>query len=251
MDLCATSFSPVIQGSTEGCQLLGEVSQVTITQSIMLFGALAKQSRNYHANVLLSQLQTGIRLAHKGKALAAAEALHSNCHYYKIYCDGSGFEKKIGASTLLYIGNRLSKTLHFHLGPEDKHTVYEAESVSLLMGLHMLKNVSLQMRGIVLLGLDSQALSRSLGNQSAHPGQYLIDEIHTYAECLQAKQDGIINAAEKRASLLNRESWKGRTRGVIDLQLHWIPAHSDFKPNERADEEAKCAVQSLSSDATV
>ena len=117
------------------------------------------------------------------------------------------------------------------------------------MGLHMLKNVGVQMYGTVLLGSDSQALSKALGNQSAHPGQYLIDEIHTYAECLQAKQDGIINAAEKRASLCSGESWKGRTRGVIDLQLHWAPAHSNFEPNERADEEAKCAAQGLSSKA--
>ena len=99
------------------------------------------------------------------------------------------------------------------------------------------------------MGLDSQALSSALGNQSAHPGQYLIDKIHTIAEHLQAKQDGIINAAEKRAFLLSRESWKGGARGVIDLQLHWIPAHSDFEPNERADEKAKHAVQGLSSDA--
>ena len=127
-----------------------------------------------------------VRLADKDKALEAAEALHSSCRY-KIYCDGSGFEKKIGTSVLLYIGNRLSKTLHFHLGPEDKHTIYEAESVGLLMGLHMLNNASLQMRGMVLLGSDSQALSRAFGNQSAHLGQYLIDEIPTTAECLQVK----------------------------------------------------------------
>ena len=189
-----------------------------------------------------------IRLEDKDKALEAAEALHSSCRY-KIYCDGSGLEKKIGALALLYIGNRLSKTLHFHLGSEDKHTVYEAESVGLLMGLHMLNNVSLQLHGTVLLGSDSQALSRALGNQSAHPGQYLIDEIHTMAEHLQVKQDGIINAAEKRASVRSGENWKGRKRGVIDLQLHWIPAHSDFEPNERADEEAKRAAQGLSSDA--
>ena len=189
-----------------------------------------------------------IRLADKDKALEAAEALHSECRY-KIYCDGSGYEKKIGAAALLYIGNRLSRTLHFHLGSEDKHTVYEAESVGLLMGLHMLKNMGAQMYGTVLLGSDSQALSKALRNQSTHPGQYLIDEIHTYAERLQAKQDGIINAADKRASLRRGESWKGRTRGVIDLQLHWVPAHSDFEPNERADEEAKRAAQGLSSEA--
>ena len=49
--------------------------------------------------------------------------------------------------------------------------------------------------------------------------------------------------------MLNGEQWKGRTRHVIDLQLHWVSAHSDFEPNERADKEAKRAAQGASSDA--
>jgi hypothetical protein len=36
---------------------------------------------------------------------------------------------------------------------------------------------------------------------------------------------------------------------VIDLQICWVPGHQDFEPNERADEEAKKAAQSDSSDA--
>ena len=41
----------------------------------------------------------------------------------------------------------------------------------------------------------------------------------------------------------------GRKRGVIDLQIHWVPGHCDFEPNERADEEAKKAAKGDSSDA--
>ncbi|KIM83300.1 hypothetical protein PILCRDRAFT_88152 [Piloderma croceum F 1598] len=41
--------------------------------------------------------------------------------------------------------------------------------------------------------------------------------------------------------------WKGQKRGVVDVQLHWIPAHLGFGPNERADEEAKLAAQGNSS----
>ena len=168
---------------------------------------------------------------------------------YKIYCDGSGFKKKIGASTLLYTGNQLTKTLHFHLGSEDKHTVYEAESVGLLMGLHLLKGLKVQMRSLVILGSDSQALNKALNNQNSHPGQYLIDEIHNSAEQLHSHQDSLINAGEKRAAYRAGRTWKGRIRNVINLQLHWIPSHSDFEPNEKADEEAKLASQGRSSDA--
>ena len=85
------------------------------------------------------------------------------------------------------------------------------------MGLHMLKSLNAQLHGTVLLELDSQALSRVLENQLSHPGQYLVDKVHTCAEQLQAKQDGLLNAAEKRASLLNGEMQKGWTRDVIDL----------------------------------
>jgi ribonuclease HI len=184
----------------------------------------------------------------KEVALQAAEKNHTKCKY-KIYCDGSGFKNEIGASALLYTGNQLTKTLHFHLGSEDKHTVYEAESVGLLMGIHLLKGLNVQMRRSVALGSDSQALNRALSNQNSHPGQYLIDEIHNSAEQLHSHQDSLFNADEKRAARRAGKTWKGRTHNVINLQLHWIPSHSDFEPNERADEEAKLASQGKSSDA--
>ena len=43
-------------------------------------------------------------------------------------------------------------------------------------------------------------------------------------------------------------NWVGRKRGVIDLQVYWVLGHQDFKPNERADEEAKKAVKGDTSD---
>lgn len=39
------------------------------------------------------------------------------------------------------------------------------------------------------------------------------------------------------------ERWQGDTKDVIDLQIHWVPGHKGFKPNERADEVAKLAAQ--------
>ena len=38
-------------------------------------------------------------------------------------------------------------------------------------------------------------------------------------------------------------------KGVIDLQVHWVPGHSEFVPNEKADDEAKKAAQGNSSNA--
>jgi hypothetical protein len=45
------------------------------------------------------------------------------------------------------------------------------------------------------------------------------------------------------------DKWVGRKRGVVDLQIHWVPGHLDFEPNECADEEAKKAALGDSSDA--
>jgi ribonuclease HI len=63
------------------------------------------------------------------------------------------------------------------------------------------------------------------------------------------KQDGIIHRAEREAVLAAGEIWKSRSKGIVNLQVHWVPGHSDFAPNEKADEEAKKAAQGDSSNA--
>ena len=99
------------------------------------------------------------------------------------------------------------------------------------------------------MGTDSQAVIKAQKNQSSHLGQYLLDAIHHAAEGLQAKQDGLINNDACQLALGDGVQWKGKTRGIIDLQLHWVPGHCDFGPNEHADEEVKLAVQGSLSDA--
>ena len=178
----------------------------------------------------------------KEVALQVLEKNYTECKY-KIYCNSSSFKNKIGASTLLYTSNQLTKTLHFNLGLEDKHMVYEAKSVGLLMGIHLLKGLNVQMQRSVVLGSDSQVLNRALSNQNSHPGQYLIDKIHNSTEQLHLHQHSLINADEKQAACRTGKTWKGCTHNVINLQLHWISSHSDFKPNERADEEVKLTSQ--------
>jgi hypothetical protein len=63
------------------------------------------------------------------------------------------------------------------------------------------------------------------------------------------KPDGIIHCIEQEVALAAGEEWKNRSKGIVDLQIHWVPSHSDFAPNEKADEEAKKAAQGDSSDA--
>ena len=48
-------------------------------------------------------------------------------------------------SMLINVKDWLVKTLRYYLGTADEHTVYEAEGVGLLMGLHLLKNLNIKL----------------------------------------------------------------------------------------------------------
>ena len=166
----------------------------------------------------------------------------------RVYSDGSGFKGGIGVSALLYINNKLMRSLRCYLCTPAKHTVYEAEGVGLLMGLHLLNGLSRQLTFPTILGSNSQVAIRALGNQRAHSGQYLLNAIHLAAERLHSKQDRLINRVESQQSINAGKSWVGKHRGIVDLQVHWVPGHKDFALNERADKEAKSVVQGHSSD---
>ena len=111
----------------------------------------------------------------------------------RVYSDGSGYEGGIGASALLYINERLARSIGVYLGTAQAHTVYEAKGVGLLMGLHLLNGLSRWLTHPTVMGTDSQAIIKALQNQRSHLGQYLLDAIHCTAEGLHAKQNGLIN----------------------------------------------------------
>ena len=166
-----------------------------------------------------------------------------------IYSDGSGFKGSIRTATLLYINDCLGRSLQVYIGTIQEHMVYEAEGVDFIMGLHLLNGLSHQLIHPTVLGTDSQTVIKALKNQHSHSGHYLLDTIHHSTEHLHMKQDGLINSSEHHQTLVEDNQWKGKTKGVIDLQLHWVPGHCDFEPNEQADKEAKLAAQGSSSNA--
>ena len=121
--------------------------------------------------------------------------------------------------------------------------------MGLVMGLHLLSTLHSRFIHPTTLCSDSQAVIRALDNQQSHPSQYIIDSIHQAAEDLHRKQDGIINRALKEVIIAEGEDWVGRPKGVVDLQVHWVPGHADFAPNEKADQEVKKAAEGNSSEA--
>ena len=141
----------------------------------------------------------------------------------QVYSDRSGFKGGIGAATLLYINDRLARVLRLYLGTTQEHTIYEAEGVGLIMGLHLLNGLSCCLTHLTVLGTDSQAVIKALKNQRSHSGHYILNAIHHATERLHVKQDGLINNVERQQTLAEGSLWKGKTKGIIDLQLHWVP----------------------------
>ena len=180
----------------------------------------------------------------KKEALQFAQIAH-NLSCYKVYCDGSGYK---GSTAVLYKGDRVVKSLLYHIGPTTKHTVFETELIGLLLAFHLLSLLMYKLSSsTVVIGLDNQAAIKALRNQETKPAHYLLDQIHTAAECLQVKQDRIIRKLEFQHAKHNNRPLKARTRGVFDLNIHWVPSHNDFKPNKKADEVAKWAALGKSS----
>jgi ribonuclease HI len=181
------------------------------------------------------------------KDLALLEAEKAADNYpIRIYSDGSKQDNGVGAAASLYVGNTLRKTLHYHLGPATDHTVYEAEAVGVLLGLHLLSTLTRRLHR-VFAGLDNQAVIQALPNQQTKPSHYLLDKIHDLAIHLQAREDGKVNAQAKRQAKERHETWTPRTRNVFDLDVHWVPGHANNAENEAIDKEAKLAAEGNSS----
>ena len=113
------------------------------------------------------------------------------------------------------------------------------EGIGLFMGLYFLCGLNRQLNHVTVLGTDSQVAIQALTNQKSHVGQFIVDAIHKSAEQLNMKQDQLINSEEWPQAIEAGDKWKGRKSGVVDLQIHWVPGHLNFKPNECANKEAK------------
>jgi hypothetical protein len=74
----------------------------------------------------------------------------------QIYIDGSALEGKISTTAVLLKAGCSPHTLHLHLGYEKEHTVYKAELLALLLGMHL---CSTEKHGnkTAAIGCDNQA----------------------------------------------------------------------------------------------
>ena len=169
----------------------------------------------------------------------------------RVYTDGSGHDKKIGAAAVLYMNGKERKTLKYFLGSETEHTVYEAEAAAILLALHILTELKVE-RNKVKICTDNQAVLLGLQNQKPKPGHHLIDKIHDALEDFQVAQLRIRGErVEGYRKGTGRTRLKDGSKGWIEWDLEqtckvtfvWTPGHENIEGNERADEAAKDATE--------
>ena len=143
----------------------------------------------------------------------------------KVYSDGSAHGGKVRAAAVLKRTGNPDRVLKFHLGTTEQHTVYEAELVGMILGLHLIKT---EPRNKVkcALSVDNQAALSAIGSKMNKSGQHLAA------------------AVLKLAKQLKKHGGNGRFR----LTFRWSAGHVGIEGNEDADNAAKQAAEGSSSD---
>lgn len=132
---------------------------------------------------------------------------HPNPSIKTIYTDGSGIENKIGAAA--YIPST-KEAIHHHLGSEAQYNVYAAELSAVYISLQDQKTSC-------RIYSDSQAALKALDRPCRQSGQAIIKDILDHID----------------------ETTSGHEH--TQIEIIWIPGHSDIEGNEQADTEAKKA----------
>lgn len=134
----------------------------------------------------------------------------------QIYSDGSGFKGRIGAAAILFRVGQQPRTLRFHLGSEEEHTVFEAEEVGLTLAAHLIATEPNLIFPTSIL-VDNQATILAGESFYSRPGSYLADHFRRIMQRTAREHDG------------------------FNVTLRWVPGHSNMHGNEEADKHAKAA----------
>ena len=142
----------------------------------------------------------------------------------KVYSDGSAQDGKVGAAAVLVRLGQATRMLHFHLGVVEHHTVFEAELVGLMLGLHLIKTKK-SGRTSYALGADNLAAISALATPSNRSGHFLVDLCLTVVTSIH----------------------KSRGTANYKLKVRWMAGHVSIEGNELVDKEAKAAMEGKTS----
>lgn len=146
----------------------------------------------------------------------AKEKDRNNDHEYQVYTDGSDYNRGIGVSAILYKNGEKISTLRYHLGRSNKHIVFEAELVGIMLGLHLLMKAN-----------SLQGMTVAMDSQAAIKATYKGHSDGAYGTIFDRINDILTRLFEKNKQLM--------------LRLHWTLEHVEIAHNEEADKEAKWA----------
>lgn len=143
----------------------------------------------------------------------------------RVYSDSSVHDGKVGTVALLQHKGKPDRILKLHLGSMEHHTVYEAELVGMLMGLHLIKT---KRRNTVkcVLNVDKQAALSAIKSELNKLSQHLA------------------------AILLKmvKKLFKNKGNNRFSLTFRWSARHVGIAGNEDTDKLAKKAADRAGSD---
>ena len=164
------------------------------------------------------------RISIAGNKESSARDLENTDEEIQVFSDGSAQGGKVGAAAILIRKDAPNRILHFHLGPENEHTVHEAEMVGMLLALHLIATEQ-HNATTCLIAVDNQAALRAFDSDLRRPGHHLAREFLSLANRLQ----------------------KRRGKRKFKLAIKWSAGHCGIEGNERADREAKKAADGTNS----
>ena len=173
-----------------------------------------------------------------------------------VFSDGSCINGSVGMAASLWIKGRRKKTITYHLGHENEHTIFEAELVGVILALHLLRCRKARTAD-AYIGLDNQAVIHALGDQKPKLGHYLLDKIHDLAkdfQIVEARKQGEGPAGLRlgegvKLNPNRRFSWhKVKIKRTSRLTITWVPGHVGIEGNETVDAEAKKVAEGHSSE---
>jgi hypothetical protein len=99
-----------------------------------------------------------------------------------IYSDGSGIERYIGGTAVLFRNGRPKHEAKYQLSTPIHHTVFEGKLISISLGIELLcKETTFNSTSLYL---DNQAAIQAMTNRKPSSGHYLMDCIHEQIKCV-------------------------------------------------------------------
>ncbi|CAK5279173.1 unnamed protein product [Mycena citricolor] len=160
-----------------------------------------------------------IKIASRTTKETAIAQERSDPAKWKVYTDGSGIDGQIGAAAVLYHNGTIKAIARKYMGTDDQHTVYEAEGIGLNLAIGLIAEQR-DLQGSVSIYADNTSAIDATRSRMPNPSHYIWDALDSATTRLR------------------------QIKPTVEITIRWSPGHMDILGNEKADEEAKAAAMS-------